>query len=189
MLRYCRLCVMSLLALTLTACQIAPRASVHHAQAVWGRDSWQLSGVISIKKEQHLSFAHYRWKHTANRDVVELFGTFHLASATLTIMPHKATLVTSDGKHYVAHSAQALVREHFGWYVPIHALPFWMQGKADPKAPISHLNRQNGNLWSLTQWGWGLHWRRYHRVDGEMLPGLVTLQKGKWEIRMSVAVR
>ena len=74
---------------------------------------------------------------------------------------------------------EALMREEFGWKMPVEALAYWVRGVPVPQHSHETLELDaDGRLSFLDQRGWQLEIASYRDQDGLQLPARLSLRSG-----------
>lgn len=160
-----------------------PAASVHPAAA--GAGAFTLNGRIAVKYDGEHSAANVHWMHETDTDDILMLAPLGVTVAHLRRDAHGAALDAS-GRHYAAPDSNGLMQQVLGWHLPLSGLPYWVMAMPMPGAPASLEREANGQVGSLQQDGWDIHYTAYATAAADSLPLRMTLQREGLEIRLLI---
>ena len=184
-------------ALLCAACESTPevvpvddpqRAWTEHLARLAAIDQWTAVGKLGIQSSEDSWSAGLNWRQDRNDYRLRLSGPLGQGLMELEGTAAGVVLRTSDDEEFRARSAEALMQRHAGWQVPLSGLRYWILGRPEPGAEITHLVLDpGGRLAELQQLGWRISYTRYAEFDGVVLPTRLTLENAR--LRAKLAVR
>ena len=152
---------------------------------------WNLSGAVAAKNKKKTWSASINWQQQSQNDYeIRLFGP--LGGGTVLIEKHGAHITYHDGPRTVtSQNPDKLFLQETGIDLPVSTLFYWIRGVPAPGKYTSTTNH-TGQLESLTQAGYVLHYTEYTTVNQMTLPtkikleghgGMIKLIIKHWEIQ------
>lgn len=201
MLRLIRNNLSIFLILTLTSCATVTPTTPTTPQPSWTErklalsriQNWQIKGKIAVQTAQDAGSANIAWQQYADRYTVSLWGPLGTHNVKLTGQPGSIVLETADGKKYSANSPEQLLREQWGFNVPISYLRYWIRGLPAPGAATLQFDASN-RLSHLTQQDWQVVFSGYTHKGKIDLPERMMITSAtlrtkiiiyRWEIDLS----
>ncbi len=147
---------------------------------------FELTGRIAARYRDEASSGTLAWRHRAAGDDVLLSSPFGQGLARITRDGEAVTLVTGDGKRYVAADAETLTEQVLGFRLPLRGLADWVRARPATDAPAQAEYAQDGRLLSLEQRGWRIEYTSYEGARPKVLklnyPGLeLRLAISEWK--------
>lgn len=172
--------------LLLTGCASQRSSNLEHL-ALENIHTWTAKGKISVTVDGERKNANFSWLNKGNDFNIRLHGPFGSGAANLKKSGDRVSY--TDGKHqHLANSAEALLEEATGWILPISDLRWWIKGLPASTSTILHSEiNDNGQLSSLQQQGWHLHFKDYQTVAGHPLPGKILASRN--ELRLAIVIK
>jgi outer membrane lipoprotein LolB len=179
--------------LALSACSVEPRRPAGagdwsaHLRAVGAAAHWQLQGKIGIREPGNSGSAMLSWRQQADESyLLVLAGALGLGKLVIRGDANGVEWTNSRGESLRYPDPEALIREVWGWGVPIDALRFWVRGIPQPGIPFESLITSDAMAAGFSQAGWTLSYSDYRTVDGLALPTRIRLERG--EVVLTVVV-
>ena len=157
-----------------------PHLTLHHLNA------WRITGAIAAKQKKKTWTASLSWQQRRLGDsMIYLFGP--LGGGSISLEQKNGIFTYQDGKKTTksAHAEQLIFQET-GVHLPIQHLSYWIKGIPSPKATQSHQLDADGNLLTLNQAGYTLHYSAYTRVNGLSLPTKIHLQNADGTVKLVI---
>lgn len=184
-----------LVALLLAGCVTAPRPVPADREAAWSElrarlqalSGWHAEGRLTVRTEADVGNAHFTWVEEPGSGYrLRLGGPLGQGGGRLSGGDGRATLVTADGQRYIGGDAAGLLRDLYGWEIPVAGLRQWLLGLPGEQAEY-RLDRF-GRLESLDWRGWHIEYRRYRNVDDLDLPATLVARDREdgTEIRIAI---
>jgi outer membrane lipoprotein LolB len=152
--------------------------------------SWQIKGRISVHIDNEAWSASLHWRQEAAAFNLQIIAPFGKGTFEMTGDPHGVVMRTSDNRLLHSDSAEALMLEHFGWFVPLSGLQYWIKGQAAPGNRAMKVSLDDkGRLLGQVQDGWRMEYSRYLQSGGYDLPGRITLQNNELQLNVRLLVR
>jgi len=147
---------------------------------------WQLNGAVAIETAQHGQSASLIWQQQLQHYQIDLFGPLGAGHVILKSNKQGVTL-TSNGKHYQSHTAEALMQQILGWHLPVSNLYFWVRGLPAPRLKYKIKFDAYHHIIELQQQGWHIFYQQYTEVDGIDLPSKLTLQSDNLKVKFIIS--
>ena len=172
---------MSLAALSLAACAVAPRMPdvlpwPQRAAQLSALKDWELRGRVAMQTDDNRGGqAALHWQYRGERHVIVLLGP--LGGGLLRLQQDRdgAYLQDAERREYRAASAEELLFSVAGWRMPLSGLEYWIRGLPAP-SEITHQEwDEYGRLARLQQLGWEVHFLEYMPSEGYELPRRLDL--------------
>lgn len=149
-------------------------------------EQFTISGRIAVKYGDEAFSAHYRWRHFANQNLIDLISPLGQTVARLSSDGNKVRLVTSavtsEQQETEAASWDELTERELGWPLPIEGLLYWIQGLTSPQGSVASRQPQSGQLQRLEQDGWQITYLAYQ----DQLPQRLLLKQRLVEMRLVI---
>lgn len=191
-----RFIVFSAMLLLLAACARQP---VFQAEALpaWEAhrmkmeqiSDWQIEGRVGLYSENEAWPGDLLWQQKGNSYDIRLIapvaaGNMHIYSVPDGVMfEHSA-----DPEVRFTADPEALIRQTFGWQLPIADLRYWIKGIPSPKSRIAgQINvDEQGRLRELTQSGWKITYQKYVSQADKAMPKKVLLEQADLSIKIVI---
>lgn len=152
--------------------------------------AWNVSGAIAAKNKKKAWTASLHWQQQGpNTYEIRLFGP--LGGGTVLIEKQGSTVTFRDGQRTVTSTnPDALLLQETGIHLPVQNLFYWLRGLPAP-GHHSEIKNKSGQLDTLNQAGYILHYTEYTTVNNIPLPtkirldghgGMVKVIIKHWEI-------
>ena len=148
--------------------------------------SWQLRGAIGINDSKQAFRAAVAWQQQNDNYAMQLFGPAGSGTLKLQGAPSHVVLTDAENKTSTASSADSLLEQQTGWYIPVSNLVYWIRGIPAPNLPSKKSFDAYNHLTQLQQLGWSVYYPRYTSVQGIDLPNKMILTRGPMKIRIVV---
>lgn len=182
----------------LGACAVGPREVPDDRDSAWdnlrgqleGLDGWHAEGRLSVNMAGDGGSAGFAWRERADgRFSLRLSGPWGQGVARLSGDDHRVELDTGDGPVVTGDDASMLLRDLYGWDVPVAGLRRWLIGlPADDTADATYTLDRFGRLETLVWRDWEIEYRRHRRVDDLDLPAILRAERTDGEARIRIAV-
>jgi len=183
-----------LLLFGLSGCATAPQLSLvpqfdwsERQQQLAHIQRWSFSGRVAIKGANNESWsASLRWQQDGDSYDIQLSGAFGQGAARLFGYDGYAVIEMAEHSALTANSAEALMQQQLGWYMPVQGLKYWLLGMPEPDSVSQHTFNEVGRLRSLQQSGWRVSYRDYLNVGGLELPRKLELENSRLRARLVI---
>lgn len=139
---------------------------------------WTSQGAISVRTPDTSGSASINWEQTPNHYHIRIFGPLGAGQIKLDGSPEQVTMTTSKGEQFRAATAEQLLAEQTGWYLPISSLNYWIRGLPAPGIVTQKQLDSSQRLQTLSQQGWTIQYLDYRNVRGIDLPRRISLSNG-----------
>lgn len=148
---------------------------------------WEIKAKLGIRSEDDSGSVTLSWQQGNQRYKIQMQASLGQGNATIygdndSIMierPGKPTLFSSD--------ATELIKDTFGWPLPMSSLRYWILGIANPELPIQgQQHDSNGGLVNLEQSDWHLSYSRYQQIGQWQLPGKIRAKREETQLTLII---
>ncbi len=147
---------------------------------------YRFSGRLAVRQPSGTDTGKIEWVSSGADQHVALLTPLGSTVAELDRTPQSVHLTLSDHSEFWASDAEQLTHSVLGYALPLEGLPWWVLGQAAPMGGATLTRDAAGNLETLMQAGWLLHYADWRLVGGQMLPGRMVLEHGDLSIRLRV---
>jgi outer membrane lipoprotein LolB len=144
--------------------------------------TWSFDGRVAASLGGQGWQAGLTWAQQGNSADLHLSGPLGLGASELRLTPEGLSV---DGAPPRTDAAQIL-QERLGVDLPLASLRYWILGVPDPDAPSTVTRNAMDRVQQLQQGGWTIDIGRYLPVDGDWLPGQLTVQRDQVRVRIAV---
>ncbi len=155
-------------------------------KAVEKLTSWELSGRIAIQTESDGFNANFSWRQQDDDYRIQLSGPFGVGALTLTGDSSGVALHNRGETVFHHDDAEALLLQQTGVQLPVSSLRYWVRGIPQQGAKAKVMLDSQGRLKELQQFGWKIHYKRYSRYRGLMLPAKLFLDNRQLKVRVVI---
>ena len=150
-------------------------------------DHWRLSGRFSATNEQSSWNGTLSWVQVGDAYDITLTGPFGQGAVALRGNAQSSELQLAQDQTFADGSAEKLLLDHTGWYIPFDGLRYWVTGRAAPAMAAVDAERDpQGRLVRLRQDQWTIEFKRYAPVNGVELPAKIFLTHPVYDVRLVV---
>jgi len=147
-----------------------------------------LEGRIGVRQDGDGYSGSIVWRHSAQRDLVELFTPIGTLHARLLRDGDGAMIEMADGRRQREPDAASLSRRVIGWELPLAELPYWLFTRPAPIDLPARLDSDpSGRPARLSQAGWTVFYRDYFQRPSEPLPSRLDLEREGLKVRLVVS--
>lgn len=167
-----------------TPAQLAAQAA--REQVLGAQPDWGLEGRFAASDGQHGGSGSLAWQQDGQHYVFTLRAPITGKSVQLAGGPDGAVL-TGAGKTPVGGSdARDVLKEEFGWDVPVSNLAWWVRGLRAPGRPAILTFGADGLPATLDQAGWHIEYRDWYAERNPPLPRKVYASREPYTVRVLV---
>lgn len=146
----------------------------HHAH-LGKLQTWGLKGRVAGQSDHEGFQAGVHWEQRPQTFSIDLHGPLGRKTAAISGMVGKVEIQTAKGEHHLAQDPETLMRELFGYALPVTGLRYWVRGVPAPGQKVLSLELDTqGRLKHLSQAGWNIDYTRYHE-GAPALPALIEI--------------
>jgi outer membrane lipoprotein LolB len=187
------------LMITLVGCATAPpkpgdpKAAWSARQAVLRQhETWALDGKLSVHTDEEGWFAGLSWRQDGERFRIDLKDSLGRIVARIERDGRRVTLIQHDGSKASADTPERLMRELYGWALPVSGLRYWVLGIPGPARAGQRQGRykldERGRLAILKQAGWSVDYEAYQDLDPVALPETISVTGHDFRVKLIVDV-
>jgi len=144
-----------------------------------------LEGRIGLKQNGKGFASGVNWQNSEQQKRFELTGPLGGVHARLTEDKDGALLDIPDQGSVMSMDAESLLRDHFGWDIPINSLRFWVRGLATP--PLQPLRfDEHGLPATIVEDGWQINYQGWQEINGLWLPSILEARRDNFVIKLSI---
>lgn len=179
-------------ALLLSGCKTLPVAPAPGASwetrraALQGREHFAIKGRVAVAAAAEGFTAGIRWVQNGVQSDIGLDGPLGLGGVRVASDGTALKVTTARGEHLDSEAARSELKARLGFDAPLASLRYWLLGVPDPAAPAAEVIDVERRLTGLQQNGWQIDYADYVAVNGEWLPGRMTLRFGDIRVRLIV---
>lgn len=173
------------LVLFIAGCSSVPNGQLLLRPPSAEQNPFVLNGRISVKHDGERTSANIRWVHHAENDDILLLAPLGYTVARIQSGKHLVTLDTAD-KHYTAHSTEELTQNVLGWDLPLAGLRYWVLALPAPDGKAIIEQDAHGQISSIQQEGWEIHYTRYAAPNPDSLPLRIAAQRDGLELQLVI---
>ena len=149
-------------------------------------------GKVSVTQDGERFSARFLWEQQKNGFVIELWGPLGQGRVRLEGDVNRLAIVDARGKTLTEGPAQAVMREHLGWTLPLGALIYWIRGEPTPELPVMSQRRSAEDvLMGFEQIGWTITCDDHRLVETTVqpreLPGKITAQRLGYRVSLIIS--
>ena len=182
-MRSLRLIILALLLGGCASIQQTQQASIRPAQPEAA--PFALNGRISVKYNGSRDTAGFRWMHTTQSDEILLLAPLGQTAARIYSDDRHTTLDEGD-KHYENESAEVLMQQVLGWYLPLSRLHHWLLGVAEAGGVARIERNEQGQIAVLHQEGWTVRYLSYDGAEKDSLPKRMQLSRENLQVQLLI---
>ncbi len=143
---------------------------------------------MSVQNKQASQIVSVKWQERARHFNIQLSGPLGLGAVRIKGRPGEVTLTRSNKKIHKAATAQALLVEATGWFLPVENLYYWIRSLPVPSQAYDQTLDEAGRLRILKQDGWEIHYLDYHKyANGVILPRKMLLLYPGMRIKLVIS--
>jgi outer membrane lipoprotein LolB len=150
-------------------------------------NDWQLRGRIALNLDDEAWSASLQWTQTKEDYLLRVIAPLGRGSFELRGDDQGVMMRLAQNQVLRATDPETLLREQFGWIVPVSGLRYWIRGIPDPGARVTHLSTdKHGRITRLEQSGWQVTYTQYASRGEYTLPGRIALENGNLKLRLLI---
>lgn len=167
-----------------TSQQLAAQAA--RERVVGAQRDWGLEGRFAASDGNSGGSGSLTWNQTGDAYAFTLRAPITGKSVELRGDPRGAVLTGAGGGTVVGSNAGAVLREEFGWDVPVADLAWWVRGLRAPGNPAILTFGANGLPATLDQDGWHVDYRDWYAERDPPLPRKVYAGRDSYTVRVLI---
>ena len=148
---------------------------------------WQLSAKIGLRLPDDTMSARVNWIEKLDSYDIYLSGPLGKSLAHIKGNSQGVYLKLPKQESLYANSAEYLLRDYFGWVLPVSELYYWIRGIPSTNHTYIKTLDTNGQLKELQQLGWTIKYSSYQGVKNYNLPEKLTLTQQ--DVRLVIVIK
>ncbi len=148
---------------------------------------WVVQLWVSVRYQQSVYSAKLHWQENPQRRERHLYLLTPMGAndAELSVKNGHAVLHIKN-RLYRSHVPEALLKDHYNFYLPFTALAHWLQGVANEDTQVRSRSA-DGALAHVSYHGWEVYFSHYQCVNNHWVPKRLILKSPEgWLIQLSV---
>lgn len=152
-------------------------------------ENWYLKGKVGVKAGKEGGSAYLNWQQTGEDYVINLHGPFGQGALALTGNGSGVTATSQKLGTLAAPTPEELFFQHFGWYVPLSNLYYWIRGVPRTNRPVEQLtrNEETQQISDFIQDGWSVSIPRYTQVADRWMPKKIVIKSPDMKITIAIS--
>lgn len=167
-----------------TVAQLAAQAA--RERALGAQVAWSLQARFAASDGQHGGSGSLDWSQHGDKFRFTLRAPITGKSVELQGGPDGALLTGAGREPLAGRNAAEVLREEFGWSVPVADLAWWARGLRAPGTPAILTFGANGLPATLDQDGWHVDYRDWYAERDPPLPRKVYASRDPYDVRLSI---
>ncbi len=148
--------------------------------------SFRVDGKIAVRTPRDSGSATVNWVQRHSSYSIALMGPLGSNGLKLQGQPGNVTLQTSDGKTYSANSAEQLLKERWGFHLPVSNMHYWIRGLPVPGMAANTRFDSDGRLSQLVQQGWNIQYLSYTKMGNVDLPEKMSITSPSLTVKIVI---
>lgn len=146
---------------------------------------WNIQGAVSIQSRGKTQMGSFTWEQIGQRYAINIYGPLNLGCIGIAGLPGKVTLNKPTGS-YSAPTAESLMLQQLGWYLPISNMYYWVRGLPAPGAVAKQLRDEYGHLALLQQQGWRIRFQAFQSHGNADLPRKILMDNQQLHVKLVI---
>jgi len=127
------------------------------------------------------------WQQTDESTDAALFAPLGMGAAHLFFDGAQLRFAIGDAPALEGDAARQAMVGLLGFEPPLASLHYWLLGVPDPRLPGQETLSDTQRLERLVQADWQIDYANYESAGSGLLPGLITLQRAGWRLKVRVS--
>lgn len=158
-----------------------------HKGMISNLKKWSIQGKIAFNDGNSAINASITWDNNNDKYKIRIYGPFGSNSVIINKESSNLyTLKSSDGEVLRAHSAESLMNEKLGWYVPVHGLTRWIKGIPGNYSQYKFELNDRNQIVLLHQDQWKIDYDNYKEVEHLFLPTRLKFENKNVKIKFVI---
>lgn len=164
-------------------------AWTQHQLQISKLQDWNLNGRVGLYTKDEAWPGDLQWKQKGDQYDMRIIAS--LGAGSMRVYSVEGGVVLEHSSSAVPHfsaTPETLLKEQFGWELPVRHLRYWMKGIPSPFAEVTGVLDLNsrGYLNNLKQAGWAISFSRYKQTAAYILPAKVLLEHEDLSIKIVI---
>jgi len=165
----------------------AERAWVARQARLVALDPWHLTGRYLLTDQVEVWSGTLDWQQQGLAYALLIKGPLGQGGAQIQGQGGAVRMALSDGRELLSDDVEGLLREQFGWAIPVGALRYWVRGLPAPNDPLEGLRLDaEGRALTFQQRGWSLDFPAYQDAGGLSLPRRLEATRGDYTLKLVI---
>ncbi len=149
------------------------------------KTSWEIQGAVSIQSRGKAQMGSFNWKQIQQRYAINIYGPLNLGAIGIQGLPGRVTLFKPTGS-FSAATAEALMQQQLGWYLPVSNMRYWIRGIPAPGAKFRQSQDEYGHLVFLSQEGWQIQFSAFKPQGNTDLPRRIVMDNQQLHVKLVI---
>jgi outer membrane lipoprotein LolB len=151
-------------------------------------DVWNITAKLGIHNGDDSGSVTLYWQQQKNQYHIRIAGPLGQGSAVLSGNEDTIIIERPSKQTLYSNNPAQLIKDTFGWDLPIKDLNYWVRGLASPLLDTAKQNyNASGVLSGLNQSDWSLRYTRYRATDLWLMPQRIRAKKG--ELMLTLVIK
>ncbi|WP_226645764.1 lipoprotein insertase outer membrane protein LolB [Microbulbifer variabilis] len=138
---------------------------------------WSIKGKLGVRSPADNGSANLTWQQSGPQNFrIHLSGPLGAGTTVISGSAGGVSLVRGNEAPVVARDAAQLTQQTLGWPLPAREMFYWVRGLPAPGPRGAEKHNGQGELQSLQQSGWSLHFSDYQQNGPYLLPTRIKAQ-------------
>ncbi len=159
----------------------------HHQREILKLRDWELAGRMAVRVDKDAWSASLYWIQTGDSFEIRIIAPLAQGSALITGDKDSILLKTSDNREFSDKDVNEILKNSFGWSIPLNALKYWIRGIPNSAVTSDKLAiNDSGHLQKFEQDGWSIDYQRYDLTKENALPSRVEFTRARTQVRIVI---
>lgn len=161
-------------------------AQIARERLLDAQHGWSLHARFAASDGHHGGSGSLDWRQTGQQFKFVLRAPITGKTVELDGGPDGAVLTGLGKAPLMGRDAETVLRQEFGWDIPVTDLAWWVRGLRAPGDPAILTFGANGLPATLDQDGWHIDYRDWYAERNPPLPRKVYASRDPYKVRMHV---
>jgi outer membrane lipoprotein LolB len=158
----------------------------HHTEILNLRD-WELAGRMAVRVDNDAWSASLFWIQTGDSFEMRIIAPLAQGTALITGDKDSILLKTSDNREFSDKDVNEILKNSFGWSIPLNALKYWIRGIPNSTLTSDKFAiNDSGHLQKAEQDGWSIDYQRYDLTKEIALPSRIEFSRSGTQVRIVI---
>ncbi|MFT5117701.1 MAG: outer membrane lipoprotein LolB [Kiritimatiellia bacterium] len=151
-------------------------------------DVWNITAKLGIRNGDDSGSVTLYWQQQQNQYQIRIAGPLGQGNGLLSGDEENIVIERPNKQTLYSNNPAQLIKDTFGWDLPIQDLNYWVRGLASPLLDAAEQDYSaSGVLSELNQSDWSLRYTRYRTTDLWLMPQRIRAEKG--ELMLTLVIK